>query len=81
MKITSAISKLEKNGFAVKQDSQLFTATKAGLRYVVEFIKNGSSDSIACVGVRHQSDRSDSQSDYCATIFCKNVTQAIKLAH
>ena len=81
MKITSAITKLEKNGFTIKQDSQLYTATKTGLRYVVEFMKNGRSDETACVGVRAINDRSDSMSDYCATIFCKSLKQAIELAH
>jgi hypothetical protein len=81
MKITSAITKLEKNGFTIKQESQLFTATKTGLSSVVEFMKNGKSDETAFVGVRAINDRSDSQSDYCATIFCNSLKQAIQLAH
>jgi len=80
MKITSAITKLEKNGFAIKQESQLFTATKTGLRHVVEFMKNGGSDETAFVGVRAINDQGDSQSDYCATIFCRSLKQAIQLA-
>jgi hypothetical protein len=81
MTITNAIKKVTKAGFTVTQNGQRYSAKKEGINYLVEFIKNGSEDAIACVGVRHQNDHSDSQSDYCATIFTNNITQAIKLAH
>jgi len=81
MKITSAISKLEKNGFTIANESHFYTATKEGLRYVVQFMRNGHSDETAFVGVRAINDRNDSQSDYCAIIFCNSLKQAIQLAH
>jgi hypothetical protein len=81
MTIANAIKKVTKAGFTVTQNGQRYSAKKQGLSHLVEFSKNGREDTITCVGVRHQNDHSDSQSDYCATIFTNNITQAIKLAH
>lgn len=81
MTITNAIKKVTKAGFTVTQNGQSFTAAKEGINYLVEFCKNGSSDMITCIGVRHKNDHSDSQSDYCATIYTDNLLQAIRLAH
>ena len=81
MTITNAIKKVTKAGFTVTQNGQRYSAKKEGINYLVEFIKNGSEDAIACVGVRHQNDHSDAMIDYSATIYTNNITQAIKLAH
>ena len=81
MTITNAIKKVTKAGFVVTQNGQRFSAKKAGLKYLVEFCKNGREDMITCIGVRHEEDHSDSQSDYCATIYTDNISQAIRLAN
>jgi hypothetical protein len=80
MKIKNAISKLTKAGFNITNVGNKYTAAKAGCKYVVEFIRNGSSDETACVGYRHQNQFSDSMSDYCATFFCDNLSKAIASA-
>jgi hypothetical protein len=81
MTIANAIKKITKAGFTVTQNGQHFTAEKQGINYLVEFCKNGSSDMITCIGVRHKNDHSDIQSDYCASIYVDNLSQAIRLAH
>ena len=80
MKIQNAIRKLTKAGFDITNAGNKYTAAKAGCKYVVEFIRNGSSDETACIGYRHQNHFSDSMSDYCATFFCDSLTQAIASA-
>ena len=81
MKIQNAINKLQKNGFAVAtQDDRFFTASKQGLRRVVEFSRNGRSDEATCIGTRPINDHSDPVSDYCATLFCDSLTAAIRSA-
>ena len=35
---------------------------------------------VVCLGFRHQNDHSDTMSDYCATIFCDSMAQAMRLA-
>ena len=81
MKVTNAIKKLQKAGFTITREHGFFTAEKPELRRVVEFAQNGTADEITCIGFRHKNDKSDSMTDYCATMFCDNLTQAIKLAH
>lgn len=81
MTITNAIKKVTKAGFTVTQNGQRYSAKKEGLKYLVEFLKNGSEDLAICIGVRHESDHSDSREDYSATIYTNNITRAIKLAH
>lgn len=80
MKIESAIKKLTKAGFNVKQDGILYSAKKEGCKYLVEFLRNGGTDDATCIGYRRENDHSDSMSDYCATFFCQNLTQAIRSA-
>ena len=80
MKITNAIKKLEKSGFTVTQNGQLYTGRKAGINKVVEFSRNGRSEDATCIGFRHVDDHNDSMTDYCATLFCNSLTQAIKCA-
>ena len=77
MKIKNAISKLTKAGFNISNEGNKYTAAKVGCKYVVEFIRNGSSDETACIGYRHQNHFSDSMSDYCATFFSDSLTKAI----
>lgn len=78
MKIQNAISKLTKSGFNITTSGQFFTANKQGLKYVIEFWRNGSSEDITCISYRHEDDKSDSMTDYCANFFCDNLTQAIR---
>jgi hypothetical protein len=81
MTITNAIKKVTKAGFTVTQNGKRYSAKKDGVNYLVEFSQHGSEDIITCIGVRHKNDHSDSQSDYCATIFTDNISQAIRLAN
>ena len=81
MTIANAIKKVTKAGFVVSQNGSRFSAKKEGINYLVEFSKNGREDVVTCIGVRHEKDQSDSQADYCATIYTDNITQAIRLAH
>jgi hypothetical protein len=82
MKIQNAINKLQKNGFTVTtEDGRCFTATKQGLRRVVEFSRNGWSDEATCIGFRPINDHSDPITDYCATFFCDSLIRAIRSAH
>jgi len=81
MKIQNAINKLQRAGFAVAtQDDRLFTASKQGLRRVVEFSRNGRSDEATCIGTRPINDHSDPLTDYCATFFCDSLAKAIRSA-
>ena len=81
MKIQNAINKLQKHGFAVTTaDDRSFTATKQGLRRVVEFSRNGRSDEATCIGFRPINDHSDPITDYCATFFCDSLAKAIRSA-
>jgi hypothetical protein len=78
MKLQNAINKLNKAGFNVKSnDNYFFSAKKEGHRCLVEFFVQRDGE-ITCVGFRHEDDKSDSMSDYCATMFCDNITKAIK---
>ena len=79
MKVTNAISKLEKNGFIVNKNGNSFSAKSNFTPYLVEFFKNGGgSDEIVCVGIRHEKDHSDAYSDYSAGIFYPSLASAIK---
>ena len=80
MTIANATKKLEKAGFTVEKISNLHRASHAATKYVVEFFKNGSEDSVVCINVRTLSDKHDSQTDYAAGVWANNITQAIKLA-
>ena len=78
MKLQNALNKLNKLGLSVKQDGQFFT-TRLN-RYNLEFAKNGSSDDITCIRVLGINEKDDILQDYCAGVFCDNLSQAIKLA-
>jgi hypothetical protein len=81
MTLTKTIQKLEKLGFKVESD---------GYRHwvvynsdVIEFLSNGRPEddrNVVCIRVRAVKDNDDSQSDYCAGVWCDNITQALKLA-
>jgi len=78
MKTASAIKKLEKAGFAVKQMGNAITAKLPTAERLVEFFDQRGE--VVCLGFRHQNDHSDTMSDYCATIFCDSMAQAMRLA-
>lgn len=85
MTIANAIKKLEKAGWTVSyhQFSNLYLASKDGIRNVIDFHPNGSNtpeNSIVCLRVRGIQDRDDMQSDYCAGSFCDSMTQALRWA-
>ena len=83
MTTATAIKKLEKNGFKVTQNpnnGQFHSAKKEGSKTLVEFTRNGREDEVSCIGIRDENDHSDSMTDYCATIFCRSLKQAITLA-
>ena len=86
MTLTKTIQKLEKLGFKVESDGyrhwvnlvQLFQNNND----VIEFLSNGSPEDdrdVICIRVRAFKDNDDSQSDYCAGVWCNNITQALKL--
>lgn len=79
MTTQNAAKKLTKSGFIVTEINGFFRASKAGCRDVIEYIRNGGSDSIICINVRHQHDNHNSMIDYCAGVWADNITQAIKL--
>jgi len=78
MKIQNALNKLNKAGFTISENGNRFSASKPNSKKVVEFLRNGRSEEIACVGFRNINDVSDSQIDYCATIFCDSLNQAMR---
>jgi hypothetical protein len=81
MTTTNAAKKLTKAGFTVTEiRSGFYQATSSAARHLIEYFRNGGSDSIICICVRKPSDRHDSQSDYAAGVWAKNITQAISLA-
>lgn len=80
MKVTNAIKKLEKAGFKVTNDDGNFSAKK-GNEFIEFFQNGGGSEEVVCIRVRSANDHDDCMRDYCAGVFCNNITQAIRLAH
>lgn len=80
MKVESAIKKLNKAGFNVKQYGQQFIAIHKAASYCVQFYRNGGMDSVTCINVRRHDERDEIETDYVAGVFADNITQAIKLA-
>lgn len=82
MQTENAVKKLEKAGFTrsapIQNRENFFSFAKEGHDRLVEFIDQRGS--AICIGFRHKNDHSDSQSDYCASIFCDNISQAMRLA-
>ena len=81
MTVGNAVKKLERAGYVVgKMFDYGFMATKEGQDSVIEFLKNGREDDITCIRVRRKGDHDDSMTDYCAGVWCDNITRAIRLA-
>jgi len=78
MKIQNALNKLNKAGFTIVENGNIFIASKPNGKKVVQFLRNGRSEEITCVGFRNINDASDSLIDYCATIFCDSLNQAMR---
>lgn len=77
MKLHNAIKACEKSGGINKGDDRFFSFAFPGSRRRVEFLRNGREETAVCIGFRHESDHSDSMSDYCATIYTKTIKRAI----
>jgi hypothetical protein len=80
MTTINAAKKLTKAGFIVTENNGMIQASKDGCRYVIEYFRNGGSDSICCICVRRHNDNHDSMTDYSAGVWAKTITQAIFLA-
>jgi len=81
MTTTNAAKKLTKAGFTVTEiRSGSYQATSSVASHLIEYFRNGGSDSITCICVRKANDKHDSQSDYAAGVWASNITQAINLA-
>jgi hypothetical protein len=78
MQTDNAIKKLKKLGFAVESAGNQYSASRQNSRDAVEFIDQ--KGTAICIGIRRLTHHHDWQRDYCATIFCKNLSQAIRLA-
>lgn len=80
MTLANAIKKIEKAGFTVEQFGNTYRASKLHNPRVIEFFKNGSSEEICCLNVRHLADQHDSMTDYFAGTWARNLKQALALA-
>jgi len=81
MTTTNAAKKLTKAGFTVSEiRNGFYQAASNAASCVIEYFRNGGSDNITCICVRHPNDKHDSQSDYSAGVWADNISQAIKLA-
>jgi hypothetical protein len=81
MTTANATKKLTKAGFTVSETRPgYYHAAKPTTPSVIEYFRNGRSDQVVCINVRHVADKHDSQSDYCAGTFADSITQAIRLA-
>ena len=80
--LKNAIKKLEKNGFAITNNtnSGIIIANKEDKTRYIIIRRNGGdlSDSIATIQVRKQYCDDDTTTDYFAGVFCRNITQAIR---
>ena len=81
MTTTNAAKKLTKAGFTIKETRPgSYHAYSPSTAYVIEYFRNGCSDSIICICVRRFDDHHDSQTDYSAGMSANTITQAIRLA-
>lgn len=79
MKTANAIKTLEKAGFKVVSPyHRFYSALSPSGKNVVEFLDQD--DVMLCVKVRRVNDVDDSQTDYAAGSWCKNLKQAMVLA-
>lgn len=76
MQITNAIKKLKKFG-KVEQNGQQYSVTHKG--EVVSF--RNQDGRIIVIGVRRENDHSDPMTDYSAETYCRNLSQAFRLAN
>lgn len=82
MKYENAIKKLTKAGFTtVKSTSsdRLFVSRKAGLKSRIEF-RTGGDGRVSSIRSIYAGDNDDIHTDYCAGVFCDNITQAIAIS-
>ena len=80
MTLANAIKRIKKAGFTVEQIRNNFRASQINNPRVIEFFKNGSSEEICCINVRHLADEHDSMTDYFAGTWARNLKQALELA-
>lgn len=81
MQVQNAIKKLEKAGFSVYNEGNVFRANKGGYDEV-QFRKNGGDSSeVVCIEVRRIGAKDDVMTDYFAGTWCDNITQAISICH
>lgn len=78
MTVQNAINKVNKWA-EVKHDGYSYVARKGNR--IIEFTRNGHSDSVATIRIRSISDSDDSQSDYTAGVFCDSIAQALRLSN
>jgi len=81
MTTQNAAKKLTKAGFTITENNGFIQASKEGCKYVIEYFRNGRSEEITCINVRRPNDNHDSMTDYCAGMWAKNITHAIRLAY
>ena len=83
MRLNTALRRLGKKGFEVKQNSRnnkMFSARKG--RDVIEFIAMGNivgNPIITAIRVRDVNDIDDHYTDYNAGVWCDNLTQALAI--
>jgi len=79
MKLTNAIKKLKKSGFMIEEKGVFVFSQKNDQE--ISFFKNGRDEDpqITCIRVKRINDVDDSMTDYCAGVFCNNLSQAIRL--
>jgi hypothetical protein len=80
MTTTNATKKLTKAGFKVESTGYRFQASNPSFARVIEFHRNGDSEEITCIKVRHANDHNDVMTDYSAGSYADNITQAIRRA-
>lgn len=77
MQLQNALKKLAKLGLDVKKNGRLYTAQIN--RDIIEFSTTREND-IQLIRVYNINDKDDFIADYCAGVWCKNLSQAIRFA-
>ena len=86
MKVTNAISKLNKAGYTTETIKGVtgaitgYLARKPFSKYHISFHRNGGTEDVTCIRVMHRNDQDDIQTDYVSGVFASNIGQAIRLA-
>ncbi len=81
MKLENALKKLQKLGLTTQSSGNLYT-TIVG-KNIIEFrvsIFGDNLNNIGLIRVIGKDERDDFMQDYCAGVFCDNLSQAIRLA-